>query len=262
MDYYDLLQHHAALYMLLLTRVSGIFVMSPFFGSLNIPVTVRAGAAFAFSLLLFPVIDKAQIVYAPESILAYAAVVLAEFFIGWLIGLVAYISFAALTMAGKIMDLQVGFAIVNVMDPTSGQQMPLIGSFLYNLGLIVFVVTNGHHMIITALAESFRAVPILAMNFDTTLSLMIERFTTGIFVTGMKIAMPVTFAILLTNVGMGILARTMPQLNIFVVGIPMHIIIGLAVLAMVMPFYVMFLDVLFDEMYGHISTAIQSLAPK
>ena len=259
MDFFDLLQSHAAIYMLLLTRVSGIFVMSPFFGSLNIPVNVRVGAAFAFSLLLFPVVDASEIIYAPESMLAYAVVVVAEFFIGWLIGFVAYISFAAITMAGKIMDLQVGFAIVNVMDPTSGQQMPLIGSFLYNLGLIVFVVTNGHHMIITALAESFRVVPILAMELDASLAAMIARFTTGIFTVGMKIAMPVTFAVLLTNVGLGILARTMPQLNIFVVGIPMHIMIGLAVLALTIPFYVMFLGVIFEEMYGHISLAIQSL---
>ena len=259
MDFFDLLQSHAAVYLLLLTRVSGIFVMSPFFGSLNIPITVRVGAAFAFSLLLFPVVDAHEIVYAPESMIAYAAVVITEFFIGWLIGFVAYISFASITMAGKIMDMQVGFAIVNVMDPTSGQQVPLIGSFLYNLALIVFVVTNGHHMIVTALAESFRVVPILAMNFDVSLSSMIAQFTTGIFVVGMKIAMPVTFATLLTNVGLGILARTMPQLNIFVVGIPMHIMIGLSVLALTMPFFVMFLSVIFEEMYGHISVAIQSL---
>lgn len=259
LDFFDLLESHVAVYLLLLTRVSGIFVMSPFFGSLNIPMQIRMGTAVAFSVVLFPVVDAFEIVYAPPSIYMYAAAVLVEFFVGWLIGFVAYISFAAITLAGKVMDMQVGFAIVNVMDPTSGQQMPLIGSFLYNLGLIVFLVTNGHHMIITALVESFRAVPILAANFDPSLTMMIVNFTTGIFLTGMKIGMPVTFAVLLTNVGLGILARTMPQLNIFVVGIPMHILIGLSALAMVMPFYVLFLDVLFNEMYGHISLAVKSL---
>ena len=259
MDFFDILQSHTAVYLLLLTRTSGIFVMSPFFGSLNIPVQIRAAAAFVFSLVLFPVVDAYEIVYAPPSIYMYAAAVLTEFFIGWLIGFVAYVSFAAINMAGKMMDMQVGFAIVNVMDPTSGQQMPLIGSFLYNLALIVFLVTNGHHMIVAALVESFRAVPILAAQFDSSLSLLIAQFTTGIFITGIKIAMPVTFAVLLTNVGLGILARTMPQLNIFVVGIPMHIFIGLTVLAMVIPFYVMFLDVLFNEMYGNISLAVKSL---
>ena len=78
---------------------------------------------------------------------------------------------------------------------------------------------------------------------------------------GMKIAMPVTFAILLTNVGMGILARTMPQMNIFVVGIPMHLMIGMGMVAMMLPFYILFLDVMFNEMYAHISIALKALAP-
>jgi len=259
MDFYELLQGHAAVFLLLLTRVSGIFIISPFFGSLNIPVYFRAAASFAFTLVLFPVVDNVQGVEAPATVLGYTGAVLSELFVGWLIGFIAYISFATITMAGKVMDMQVGFAIVNVMDPTSGQQMPLIGSFLYNLGVIVFLVTNGHHMIISALFESFKLVPILGASPDLSLPLIIARFTTGIFLTGMKIAMPVTFAILLVNVGMGILARTMPQMNIFVVGIPLHLMIGMLILTMVLPFYVLFLDVVFDEMYGNITIALEAL---
>ena len=259
MDFYDLLQGHAAVFLLLLTRVSGIFVISPFFGSMNISVYFRAAAALAFAVVLFPVIDHFQELQAPATLLGYTAAVLSELFIGWLIGFVAYISFAAITMAGKVMDMQVGFAIVNVMDPTSGQQMPLIGSFLYNLGLIVFLVTNGHHMIIAALFESFKMVPMLTMEPSLSLPLIIANFTTGIFLTGMKIAMPVTFAILLTNVGLGILARTMPQMNIFVVGIPMQLAVGVLILSMVLPFYVLFLDVVFNEMYGNITMALEAL---
>ena len=259
MDFYELLQGHAAVFLLLLTRISGVFIISPFFGSLNIPVYFRAAASLAFALVLFPVVDDFQGITAPAAILGYTGAVLAELFVGWLIGFVAYISFAAITMAGKVMDMQVGYAVVNVMDPTSGQQMPLIGSFLYNLGIIIFVVTNGHHMIISALFESFKLVPLLGVNPDMSLPLLIARFTAGIFVTGMKIAMPVTFAILLVNVGMGILARTMPQMNIFVVGIPMHLMIGTLILTMMLPFYVLFLDVLFNEMYGNITTALEAL---
>ena len=253
MDFFELLQGHAAVFLLLLTRVSGIFVISPFFGSLNIPVYFRAAASLAFAIVLFPVVDHLADIQAPASVLAYTGTVLSELFIGWLIGFVAYISFSAITMAGKVM------AIVNVMDPTSGQQMPLIGSFLYNLSIIVFLVTNGHHMIIASLFESFKAVPMLTMSPNLSLPLIIANFTTGIFLTGMKIAMPVTFAILLTNVGLGILARTMPQMNIFVVGIPMQLTVGVLILSMILPFYVLFLDVLFNEMYGNIRIALQAL---
>ena len=259
MDFFTLAQDHAAVFLLMLTRCSGIFMIAPFFGSLNIPVTIRAAAAFAFTLVLFPVVDGLGTVAAPPSVWAFAGSVLAELFIGWLIGFVAYVCFSAIHMAGKVMDMQVGFAVVNVMDPTSGQQIPLIGSLLYNLGIVVFLVTNGHHVIITALVESFRMVPLAAMQPNLSLTMLLVDFTNGIFVTGMKIAMPVTFAILLVNVALGILARTMPQMNIFVVGIPLQLMVGVGVLSMLLPFYVMFLDVLFNEMYGKISIALQAL---
>lgn len=259
MDLYELLQGHIAAFLLMLTRISGIFLISPFFGSMNIPMFFRVGIALAMSVVLFPVVDGLGTPETPPNIIMFGAAVLGELFIGWLIGFVAYISFAAITMAGKVMDMQVGFAVVNVVDPTSGQQIPLIGSFLYNLAVIILLVTNGHHMLIAALVESFRAVPLAGLEANISLALIIANFTGTIFLTGMKIAMPITFAILLTNVGLGILSRTMPQMNIFVVGIPMQLMIGLFVLSMIMPFYVLFLDVLFNEMYGNISLAIRAL---
>ena len=259
MDLYELLQGHIAAFLLMLTRISGIFLISPFFGSMNIPMFFRVGIALAMSVVLFPVVDGLGTPETPPSIIMFGAAVLGELFIGWLIGFVAYRAFAAITMAGKVMDMQVGFAVVNVVDPTSGQQIPLIGSFLYNLAVIILLVTNGHHMLIAALVESFRAVPLAGLEANISLALIIANFTGTIFLTGMKIAMPITFAILLTNVGLGILSRTMPQMNIFVVGIPMQLMIGLFVLSMIMPFYVLFLDVLFNEMYGNISLAIRAL---
>ena len=259
MDLYELLQGHIAVFLLMLVRVSGIFLISPFFGSMNISIYFRVGTALAITILLFPVVDGLGTPYVPENVIMFGVTALGELFIGWLIGFVAYIPFAAITMAGKVMDMQVGFAIVNVVDPTSGQQIPLIGSFLYNLAVIVLLATNGHHMILAALVESFRVVPIAGMEGNLSLAMLMANFTGTIFLTGMKIAMPITFAILLTNVGLGILSRTMPQMNIFVVGIPMQLMIGITVLSMIIPFYVLFLDVLFNEMYGNISLAIRAL---
>ena len=259
MDFYTLLEGHAAVYLLLLSRISGLFVIAPFFGSLNIPVRLRISAAVAFSFVLFPIVDGYGPVAAPDNVLLYAAALVGELFVGWLIGFVAYVVFSAIHFAGKVMDMQVGFAMVNVMDPTSGQQIPLIGSFLYNLTIIVFLVVNGHHMLIAALFESFQYVPLLGVQAEPGLAGLMVNLVNGVFVTGMKIAMPVTFAILLTNVGLGILERTMPQLNIFVVGLPLQIVIGMFVLSILLPFYVMFLDVLFNETYAQITTALHAI---
>ena len=260
-DFYDILQNHIGTFILVLTRSSGIFLLSPFFGSLNIPIKFRAVASISFTLILFPVVVAENFVELPSTVIMYLAMILEELFIGWLIGFVSFVSFSAVNLAGKVMDMQVGFAIVNVMDPTSGQQIPLIGSFLYNLAVMIFLITNGHHMIIAALAESFKTVPMISAQWSDTFISLVVDITATIFTTGMKIAMPVTFAILMTNVGLGILARTMPQMNIFVVGIPMHIMIGLFMLAFVVPFYVLFLDVVFDAMYSNISLALKEISP-
>ena len=228
---------------------------------MNVSVRFRAGAAILLATILFPVVMKMYVIEAPATLIMFAFTVVKEMFIGWLIGLVGYITLSAVNMAGKIMDMQVGFAVVQMMDPTTQQQSGMIGTFLYNLTIIYFVITNGHHVIISALAESFQIIPLDSMVWNTSLPQLITDLTAGVFMNGMKIAMPVTFAILLTNVGMGILARTMPQMNIFVVGIPLQLTIGTSMISMVLPFYILFLDVIFNEMYANISIALKALAP-
>ena len=137
-------------------RSSGIFLISPFFGSMNVPVQFRAVMALTFTFVLFPVVSNESLIVLPSSVIMFLAMIIEELFIGWLIGFVSFVSFTAVNLAGKVMDMQVGFAIVNVMDPTSGQQIPLIGSFLYNLAVMFFLITNGHHMIIAALVSGSR----------------------------------------------------------------------------------------------------------
>lgn len=260
-DFYDVFQGQVAAFLLVLTRTSGIFFISPFLGSMNIPYKLRAAVAVMVAVILFPIVLKEYVIHAPATVLMFAFTVAKELFIGWLIGLVAYIALTAINTAGKIMDMQIGFAVVQMMDPTTMQQTGLVGTFLYNLTIIYFVATNGHHVILSALTESLRIIPLDSMVWNTSLPELITDLTAGIWMNGMKIAMPVTFAILMTNVGLGILARTMPQMNIFVVGIPMQLMIGMTIVSMILPFYILFLDVIFNEMYANISIALKALAP-
>lgn len=260
-DFFDILQGQAAAFLLVLTRISGIFLIAPFFGTINIPVQMRAATAIMMSLVIFPVVVRNAVVTAPETIFMFAGTVVQELFVGWLIGFVAFIALSTMNMAGKIMDMQVGFSMANVFDPTSGQQTSLIGIFLYNLAVIYLLVSNGHHMIIAAVVESFNRVPLDGLVWKESMADFVINLTSSIFLVGMKIAIPVTFTILMINVGMGILARTMPQMNIFVVGIPLHLVSGLFMLAMLLPFYILFLDVIFGDMYANISTALRYISP-
>ncbi len=260
MDLYGILQNQWGIFLLILTRTSGIFILAPFLGSMNIPVYIRAGSAFAFAVVLFPVVSAgAQEVPLPETLIGFTASILMELFVGWLIGFVGYLAFSSIHFAGSLIDMQIGFSVANVIDPTSGQHVPLVGSFLYNLALIIFLVTNSHHIVIAALYGSFEMIPLNGVAVDLSLTNIIINFVAGIFVSGLKIALPILFAVLLTDVGLGILARTMPQMNIFVVGIPAKIVIGLVVLTIALPFYILFLDVMFNEVYGNILLALRAI---
>lgn len=255
-----MLQNHIGLFLLVLTRISGIFLVSPFFGSINIPVKIRVGTAFFISIVVFPVVDMQGAPVLPNRVEQYAALVVTELLIGWMIGFIGYILFSAVNIGGQLIDMQVGFATISVLDPTSGQQVPLVGSFLYNLCILIFLASNGHYIILSALVESFTALPPLAAHFDGRIVQLMVDITGGIFATGLKLALPVLFAILLTNVGLGVLARTMPQMNIFVVGIPAQIIIGIFVIGIMLPFYALFLDVIFNGLYGNITAMLRAIS--
>lgn len=259
MDLYDLLQNHIGMYLLVLTRISGIFIIAPFFGSRNISTKFRILTSMAISFVLFPVVLESGIVSLPETLPGYLFVVFTELLIGWIIGFTAYLSFAAIHIAGQILDMQVGFGMVNVLDPTTGQQVPIIGSFKYNLAIIVFLVTNSHHLLLTGLFESFNLIPILSASIAPNLTTLMVDLISGTYTIAIKIAIPVLTAILLTDVALGVLARTMPQMNIFVVGIPAKIFVGLFVLSFALPFYILFLDVAFNEMYGNISVVLRAM---
>lgn len=259
MDVFAAFENQFGLFLVILTRISGIFIVSPFFGSRMIPVKVRVSIALVMGFLLFPVLAEQGDVKLPESLFAYAFVIITELFIGWLIGFVGYMVFAAVNVAGQIMDMQVGFAMVTVLNPSTGEQVPLIGTFQYNLAMLVFLITNSHHIFIQALFDSFSMVPIMAVAVQDSMLRFVIDMVTMTFSVGLKMALPVLSAILLLDVALGILARTMPQMNIFIVGIPAKLFVGLFVLAFTIPFYILFLDVLFNEMYGNIYIALRAI---
>ncbi|MPN24004.1 hypothetical protein SDC9_171397 [bioreactor metagenome] len=162
-------------------------------------------------------------------------------------------------MAGQLLDMQIGFGIVNVLDPQSGQQLPLVGNFKYILALLVFMATNSHHMLLAALFSSFKLIPVSGFIYHVELTEIMIDIVGGMFVIAMKICFPVLLSLLLTDVALGILARTMPQMNIFVVGVPGKIIVGLFVLSMALPFYIMFLEVAFSGMYKDIYSLLSRM---
>lgn len=251
MDFFSLVSNQMGFFLLIFVRISGIFFMTPVFGSRNIPAYVKASLALLLAYTLYPVLFNANI-KIPDALWLYLFAVLGELLIGLILGFVSSLVFSAIQMSGQLLDMQIGFGIVNIIDPQSGQQVPLIGNFKYILALVVFLTMNGHHVLLNALFSSFKLIPITGIAWNAKILDIIITLVQGTFIIALKISLPVLTALLLSDVALGILARTMPQMNIFVVGVPGKIIIGLFVLSLALPFYIFFLEMAFNGMYKDI----------
>lgn len=234
--------------LLVFARVTGTLTTAPFFGSKVIPVYVRVGLAVLFSLLVLP-FSAWNPGLALNSLLALGWLVLLELLYGLAAGYVAALFLQAVQMAGQLIDMQIGFGMINVFDPQQGQQVPLVGNFKFLIALVVFLAMQGHHILIQAMVENFRAVPLgVSLHLDQAASFVVDAVA-NMFILALRIALPVMGTVLMTDVALGILARIMPQMNVFVVGITGKLIVGLVMLYLILPFYVSFLEVGFEGIY-------------
>lgn len=259
MDLFALVQNEVGLFLLIFVRVSGIFSTAPLLGSRNVPLIVKAGLSLILALVLLPLLSQ-QPPVLPESVPMYFLLVIKEYLVGLIFGFTASFIFSAIQMAGFLIDTQIGFGMVNVFDPLFGQQMPLIGNFKYLIALFVFLATNGHHLLLTALVSSFRLIPAGLAVIPPLIAPFMLDLVAGFFSIALKISLPVLVTLVLMDVGMGILAKTMPQMNIFMVGMPAKILIGIFVLSMAFPFYIFFIEGLFNEMYKNLNQFMAILA--
>lgn len=258
MDLFQLMQNQIGFFLLIFARVTGICSSAPLFGSRNVLVVAKAGLALTVTYILFPMVYNSQTAI-PSGFVAYILTVAGEFLIGLILGFASSLVFSAVQMAGQLLDMQIGFGVINVFDPQSGQQLPLVGNFKYILAMMVFLATNGHHLLLSALFSSFKMIPVTGASFATAMTGVIVDMVGDTFVIALKISMPVLVALFLTDIALGILARTMPQMNIFIVGIPGKIIIGLFILSLSIPFYVLFLEVAFNGMFKDIYHLLATL---
>lgn len=248
MDFFGQIASQIDVFLLIMARVSGIFLASPVFSNRLIPTQVKALLTVVMTMILFEGLHiKAPVI--PTVLGPFTLYLASEVAIGFVIGFVAQFAFAAVQFAGQAIDMQLGFAIVNVIDPVYGTQAPLVGSFNNLLALLLFLAVNGHHYIIAALYQSYHMIPIFGLsNVKETSQIMIELFG-GMLVTGLKLAIPVVGAMFVADMALGIMARTVPQMQVFFVGIPVKIFLGFILLLIVIPAYLTTMQFLFDSSY-------------
>lgn len=244
--------------LLIFVRTLGIFSAAPIFGHKNIPTTVRICLSFMLCLILLPTIAP----ISPEilrNVFLLAEAVIREAIVGLVIGFVANMIFLAIQLAGDAVDIQIGFGLANIADPLQGTQSSLVGQFQYIIGTLLFLAMNGHHMILAALVRSFRIVPLNGAVFHPEVAGRILDLLTMFFVVGLQIAAPVMLTVFLTDMALGLLGRTVPQMNLLMVGFPVKILVGMTFLLVSLPIFLPLCQNLFSGMYQDIINIVQAL---
>ena len=236
----------AQLFIIVLVRMTGMFVVSPVFGRRNLPAYYKIG----FSFFLALIVTSSNSIVMPETngtILEYALIVAKELVIGISIGFIPYLMFSCIYFAGQIIDMKIGFSMVSVMDPVSNIQIPVTSNFYFMICMIVFITVNAHHSIIRAIFGSYEIVPIGHMVVDGQVMQNMMRLFSDIFIVGFKIAAPIVFTIMLTDAALGVIAKAMPQMNVFIVGMPLKIMVGLMIIIVTFPVLFAILRELFGD---------------
>lgn len=249
-----------AMLVLALARVAGLFIMGPIFASRTAPMRVRAAIVFFVTLAMLPILGPTPPALAAN---AGAAVVLGmvafETMIGFVIGLVAQLTFGAVQMAGQLAGIQMGIGLANLIDPQTQEHITSLAQWQNLLALLIFLSIDGHHVLIRAVADSFGVLP-LGGGLPAPAGFgMVVDLAGGLFVVALKVAAPVLVLLLLVNAAMGVLAKLIPQLNVFIVGFPLNVAAGLFVLAASQPFTVRLLETSFGELRGSLAHLVRAL---
>ncbi len=238
--------HDLAVLFLVFGRIVAIIALFPIFGHNNVPAMAKVGLSLLLSLILYPMVKTATF-EVPVEVFPLIFLFTKEVFVGMAIGFTAVLLFAGVELGGTLIGMQMGFGIARVIDPQTRQQTSIIGQVQQLLALLVFLVIDGHHFLIRALTFSFEAIPVLGSRLTSTMATKLLAMGGDIFEIAVKIGAPVIVALLLTSVAMGILARTVPQMNIFIVSFPLKIGVGMLVLGMSLPIFLMVFRKLFAQ---------------
>jgi len=213
-------------YMLVLLRVSIFLFMFPVFSSPVFPPTLKMGFAMVLSLLFYSVVPV-DLTRFPLDAISTGLLILAEVMVGLTLGLCLRIFFGSVQLAGQVIGFQMGFAMINVVDPQSGANVSIMDQLGYWVCVVVFLILNGHHIIISALINSFELVPVGVFIMQKVLLVKILDLAGGLFLVAIKIGAPVIAALFFVSVGFGLVSKFAPQMNVMIVAFPLKIVAGL-----------------------------------
>lgn len=246
-------------FILVFIRVTALIVSSPIFGRKNVPNIIKICFCLLLTYIVFTAYQNAPDIYY-SGILEYVLLCIKEMLFGLVLGYVTTLFFSIAQIAGYVIDMQMGFGMVNVFDVQSNISVPLTGNFLYIIMIVSFFGVNGHLQLINILYATYRQIPAGAVTLNPKIAVTALEVFIQAFLLAINVAMPMIASGLLGEVAMGFIIRTVPQMNVFVVGIPLKILLGFLILLLVLPVYVLFTGEIFKNLFASIQKMLEGLA--
>ena len=218
----------------ILVRVSALFVSAPVFGSREIPAQVKAGLAAVLSLVLLPLVKPTLGPAIPATVFGMAAILLGQALIGLLIGLVVSLLFVAVRIAGDLIDYQMGFTQAATFNPQFNETVSPIASFQYRYAIVLYLIANGHWLLLAALERSFTTLPVAHLSVASLAGSFTDT-TFRMLVSGLQIAAPAAAVLMVTDIAFAFLNRAMPSMQVYYVGMPVKILVGFVMVIAVIP---------------------------
>jgi len=236
-------------FLLIVLRVGGLVLSSPIFGSVNVPQIAKLGLVAALSFLFFSVFPQtASIQYS--TLFGYMLLCAGELLLGMALAYIVNVFFSLTAFtAGQLIDMQIGFGIVNVYDAQNNTQVPMMGNVLNIMFILMFFVVNGHIRLIEMVYLTIDRMPIGTLMISANIGWTALELFMRSFMLGVMMALPIIASGLTLEIGFGMMMRAVPQLHMFVVGIPLKMLVGLIIFAVTLPVYVNFSERVFVELF-------------
>jgi len=244
-------------FLLVFVRIASFMVSAPVFSGQQIPATYKIGFSAVLSIICVSTIKP--LIHEPDQWTLFL-LILKEFMVGIVLGLTANILFYAVQLAGSLMDIQIGFSMASLFDPTFGTTAQLTGRLQNILAMLVLFTTDAHHLLIQGILSSFDWVPVLSFVpswSDGRLSTFLLQCLIQMFMIGFMMAAPIIGTLFVVDAAIGIIARTVPQMNIFVVAPPIKILVYFALYIIVLPGFFYLLNLLFETMFDSMASILK-----
>lgn len=240
-------------YLVILARISAFVYAAPFFSMNTVPQRIKIGLSAVLAYLVFTISTYQPLVYSGS--LGYLFLVAENVLVGVVLGLFSNICTFILSFAGQIMDMQIGFSMATEYDPATRSTVSLTSNIYNYAVLLVMLVSRLHYYIVDAIVDSFELIPLDGVSLNTEIYKLMVQFIVDFCVIGFRIALPVFAAIMIANTVLAILAKVAPQMNMFVIGIQLKVLIGLAVLVVITGQLDSIADFIFDQMFDMLKKA-------